>query len=182
MNFKQKTNFRNQLLLIILKTAGLVMLGVLGMFYFSRDIKYSVISSIQKRGQIFMQLRQIENFTRLKSDYEKYQSYFPKLKNALPNREELIVLPSRLEMEARAAFVNQTFTFGQEQPATETEPQSILFSLNLTATDFQFLDYLTRINDLPYFLAFTQFDIISSQGHKNVSNFSIKGKVYTREE
>ena len=180
MNIKQKINFRNQLLLIILKTAGLIMLGVLGMFYFSRDIEKSVAGSIQKRSQIFTQSRQIENFTRLKSDYEKYQTYFPKLRSALPSREELIVLPSQFETEARAAGVNQTFTFGQEVAAAGTEPQGILFSLNLTASGFLFLDYLTRINNLPYFLTFTQFDIISSQGHRNISQFSIKGKVYTR--
>jgi Tfp pilus assembly protein PilO len=180
MNLKQKINFRNQLLLIILKTAGLVMLGVLGMFYFSRDIEHSVIESIQRRGQIFTQSRQIENYTRLKSDYEKYQSYFPKLKSALPSREELIVLPSRFETEARAAAVSQTFIFGEEVAAVGTEPQGILFSLNLTATGFRFLDYLDRINNLPYFLTFTQFDMISSQGHRNTSQFSIKGKVYTR--
>ena len=180
MNIKQKTQFKNQLLLIILKTAGLVMLGALGMFYFSRDIEKSVIGSIQKRGQIFTQSRQIENFTRLKSDYEKYQSYFPKLRAALPSREELIVLPSQFETEARAAFVNQTFAFGEEVAAAGTEPQGILFSLNLTATGGRFLDYLDRINDLPYFLAFTQFDMISGQGHGNTSQFLIKGKVYTR--
>jgi Tfp pilus assembly protein PilO len=180
MNVKQKINFRNQLLLIILKTAGLVMLGALGMFYFSRDIEKSVAGSIQRRSQIFTQSRQIENYTRLKSDYEKYQTYFPKLKSALPSREELIVLPSQFETEAGAAFVNQTFTFGEEVDGAEIEPKGILFSLNLTASGSQFLDYLGRINDLPYFLTFTQFDMISGQGHRNTSQFSIKGKVYTR--
>lgn len=181
MNWKQKINFRNQLLLVILRTLGLIMLGILGMFYFSRDIKKSVSESIQRRSQIFIQSRQIENYTRLKSDYEKYQSYFPKLKSALPNREELIVLPSRFDSEAKAAAVNQTFTFGEETPAAETDPPAMAFSLNLTATDFQFLDYLERIINLPYFVTFNQFEMISSEGHKNISQFSIKGKVYTRQ-
>lgn len=180
MNIKQKTQFKNQLLLIILKTVGLIMLGVLGMFYFSRNIKHSVIGSIQQRGQIFMQSRQIENYTRLKSDYEKYQSYFAKLKTALPSREELIVLPMRFDNEAKAVDISQTFTFGAEVQSEGSEPQGILFSLNLTATGFEFLDYLERINNFPYFLVFTQFDMISSQGHRNTSQFLVKGKVYMR--
>lgn len=180
MNLKQKINFRNQMLLIILKTAGLIMLGVLGMFYFSRDIERSVIESIQKRNQIFTQSRQIENFTRLKSDYEKLESYFPKLKTVLPNREELIVLPSRFEREARVIGITQTFTFGEEVAAAPPEPQGILFSLNLTATGDDFLEYVNKINNLPYFLTLIQFEMISGQGHKNISSFSVRGKAYTR--
>ncbi len=180
MNIKQKNQFKNQLLLISLKTAGLIMLGVLGMFYFSRDIKKSVIESILKRNQIFAQSRQIENFTRLKKDYEKYQNYFPKLETALPSHDELIILPSRLEMEARLLGISQAFAFGPETPAAETEPQGILFTLTLSATDDQFLEYLKRTNDMPYFLSFAQFEMSSGQGHGNVSQFLIKGKAYTR--
>jgi len=121
--------------------------------------------------------REIANLSLLKQASQQAVELEPKLNALLPDTERLLSVSAELDNLAGAMQLSQKFTFGNELPATDAEPKAVGFNLFLSGDIIKMLEYLKRIEALPYVVKLGQIDINHIAG---VYQMNASGKIYSQ--
>lgn len=172
-------NFRLRFLLFSGLTLGIVVLIWSGIFFLQGAIKNNADYIKFTRAKLNAQVNQLNDLVRLRGEAKTAESDLPKLRGALPNRDNLLLLPRRLENLAKKYNLAISFDFGVETRGSGSEPGHINFDLNLQGGASNIAAFMEELENGDYFAKLETFDIIR-QGDSYSAH--LKGEAFFSEE
>mgnify|MGYP001603551745 CR=1 FL=1 len=159
--------------LVLMIGAALVFAGLL--IWISLTARKLADNMSLLRNKIDEQKSALTNLAILTQESERAEEILVKLKLLLPNTDQLLFVSSELETFAKTSALDQSFSFGAESPASESQPKAIGVNIVLSGGIRNFVEYLRKIENVPYVLNLTEIEI-SGQGVKYQINAA--GKIY----
>ncbi len=175
-------NFRRQLS-IKLGVTGIVTVILVGLIvYLASDIENKSNLIFLKRSDIASRLREIRDFSRLKESATVAEPLKNKLDKVLPKRDYLFTLPREFEKIASQEHLGFKFNFAEESKPNPNQPSQIKFLMTLQGKYKDVLNFLSDIENGPYFVNFTNLDMLRIGEDLNASfNVTINGEILFNE-
>jgi len=142
-----------------------------------QDISSRTTAIKKQREELFLRSQALNSLAFLRSDAEKSERILVALKNLLPTNDQLINFPKSLEDLAKNNQLGFGFTFNSEESSTEKKPGINNFTLTLSGTYNNFLNFLKTMERGKYFIGFDLIDL-----NKKDKDFHIimRGKVFSQ--
>lgn len=161
--------------LVLLLTAGLVFLAI-------QEIGKSAKNLAQKQNELQTILSKNASTVldqNLKNTWEEIAPYESKIKQALPDATNLLTYQGALEQVAQTVGVQISVSFTPTQTKTATKTTSIDHTVELKGNLGNFISFLEKLENLPYFVQVQNFNLTSPQGLDKDSSATLSLKVYT---
>lgn len=175
------SNFKNQLLPVILRLVLIFILTGGVVFYTSKQIAVKSEAVKTKRTLMAVWEQKTESLTRLQADYQIIEPDLPILESALPKADDLFIYFNKLDKLAEKNGLAAQLSIGQQiTPAQGAEPAGMIFRATIDGTMPNFLNYLKEAEKLPHFVKFSDITMVGLQGLYNPSRINYSGKIYTQ--
>ncbi len=151
--------------------------GFSGWWFFKANIIKSVAKIIEMNRELASRSFTIESFASLRTQLIAARDYKIILNNIVPKEDDLLNLSKDLQAVASKNGLEYGFSFVGETKPSGSELGSINFSLNLSGTLEQFLQF---IYDLRSFKYINVIDGLSFNGAQGKGTMGLRGRIFFR--
>lgn len=160
--------FRKRLFINI----GILLVVTLGLgsliWFLSRDIKYLSSSIVETRRQVAARSQEISLFFNLRENFKEAESYFSVLDNALPKRENLYLFNQEVYRLGNMNNLGRpSFSFGSETASTAASPGRAKFTIFISGSHEDILNFLKDLERSRHFINIENFDMIQRDSKLN---------------
>lgn len=180
-----KRQIRKSFLIIIFTlviTAGLI-------FYLTFRLNQQASTLGTKQNQLMTAIKNNTLNANLKNNWEEVAPFEAKIKAALPSSDNLLDYQKALEQAAQAAGVQISVNFAPGQASTSSNlpgaagsavNKTMEHTVELKGNLVSFALFLKNLENLPYFVEVSNFNLASQTGLDKDSSATITLKVYTK--
>ncbi len=174
MDFHKKLIKRLSISLGIIVILGSLLWGL------AKDIQNQARKVVTQRMEILRQSQSLSSLASFKKQFEKAQTLFSILENALPEKDRLLQLSRELEELARQNEVGFSFSFGSEKAGTRTVPGEIEFVMSLSGVFRKILDFLVSLENSNFPISLDSLSFSRDIGSGRIT-MTIKGRIFFRQ-
>lgn len=162
-----------------------IILGGLLLFWATLNIQKTAQGLSEKQAQIYSKIQGGQDIN-LQANWQEVSPYAEEIKNALPDQNNLLGYQGVLEQAATAAGVQISISFTtQKAPSNlpaqgEKKTQSLDHGIEVKGTVAGIYQFMENLENLPYFVQASSFNINSPQGQDKDSQASLSLKIYTK--
>jgi Tfp pilus assembly protein PilO len=181
-----KRQIRKSFLIIILTlviTAGLI-------FYLTSRLNQQASILESRQNQLMTAIKNNTFNTHLQDNWQEVAPFETKIKAALPSADNLLDYQQALEQAAQAAGVQISVNFAPTQASTVSNlpgatraavaPKSMEHTVELKGSLSSCTLFLKNLENLPYFVEVSNFNLASQQGLAKDTTATLTLKVYTQ--
>lgn len=150
--------------------------------YFAGQISDVSEAARNKRAILFLSQNSQEQFALLKEDFQKVSPHIEKVENLFPSSENLLPFINSMENLAVSAGVQQSFRFESAglQPVPSLNLNKITFNVIINGNMSQFLNYLQKLEKIPYFAQIDSINLTTSQNLESQGQMIVRGSLYVK--
>lgn len=156
---EEKNNFKKRLLLHLGISVLVVIALAVVLIFLGLNVSKRTSNILKIRQDIALHNQKLESINSLRASQEKASQYMNILENILPTEENLLSLDRELNKLARDTSLDLGFSFGEEIKSTETQPGSIAFSMTTRSSFGNFINFLTAIEGMRYFIQVNRLEL-----------------------
>ena len=153
---KQLTNFQKQLISYLAINLCLVGGFLFSYIYFSKQISENTKLAYEKLQKDINTNLLTEYISKLEKDNKYVIEEFGPYLDLLPLKDNLINFKEDLIKLATKYKLDPAFSFGIENPATEKELNSYTFTLIISGTESDLVNFLKEVAKMKYIIQFSQ--------------------------
>ncbi len=168
---------------------SLIIAGAL-IFYLILRLNQEASTLQDKQNQLVNTINSKNLNTNLTQDYETIAPFSEKIKAALPLSDNLLAYQNALEQLAQGAGVQISVNFASSQATTQNQPgvtgavnnalKTVEHTVELKGNLTNFAIFVKNLENLPYFVQVSSFNLASQTGLNQDSTATITLKVYTQ--
>ncbi len=156
-----KKQIKKSLIIIV---GVLVAAGIL-IFFAASSIRKLAPKLAETENQIYLNLNSGKLDLNLKQNWQSISPYKDKINQALPSTTDLLAYQSALESVAQESGVKVSISFSAlPKPINQSagqKYQTVDHSLEVTGTKTAFNQFVEKIENLPYFVEISSFNVTS---------------------
>lgn len=175
-------NLLKQIKKPLIRAVIFLTISLAGCLYFAGQLIDVSESARSKREILFLSQNSQEQFALLKEDFQKISPHIEKVENLFPSSENLLPFINAMENLAISAGVGQTFRFESAglQPVPSLNLNKITFNVIINGNMSQFLNYLQKLEKIPYFVQIDSLNLTTSQNLESQGQMIVRGSLYVR--
>jgi Tfp pilus assembly protein PilO len=172
------SDFQKKLFTHVSVAVGIVALLFLFLFLLNKDIAARAERIEVSKGEVALRMKTIELLTGANSDLKRAEPLLANLQTFLPNKDQLINFPRELQRAAKVYAVDVGFTFGAERPALPQVPGGIKFTMTISGTYDNVVDFLRTVEEHKYIVSLDSVDVQRSA--KDTFSLLTSGEIFIR--
>lgn len=175
-------NLLKQIKKPLIRAAVFSVISLAACLYFAGQLGNISDAARNKRAILFLSQNSQEQFALLKEDFQKISPYVEKVENLFPSSENLLPFINAMENLAVSAGVQQSFRF--ESAGLQLVPSlnlnKITFNVIINGNMGQFLNYLQKLEKIPYFTQIDSLSLTTSQNLESQGQMTVRGSLYVK--
>lgn len=171
---RKEINFKTRLSFQILLFLGILIIFGGALIFLGGDIKNTATKINSTKEDLDIKLMQLSDLARLREDVKLANARLPILQDVLPNKDELLSFPNRLNNIAGQNEVDINFEFGNEQE------NNIDFNLIIEGDYGAISKFIEEIELTMPFINFSNLDLVQI-GTSDTYRSTLKGIIFFSE-
>ncbi|MBI2012993.1 MAG: type 4a pilus biogenesis protein PilO [Candidatus Colwellbacteria bacterium] len=170
-------DFRKRLTISVAVAAGITVALLLLLSLVGRDIQAQASNIKSAKDGLKTRVQQLNDLARLREEAKLAEPNLAKLKQAVPQRDELFSVRRELEQLAGNNNLAASFTFGSENPK-EGSLGSINFEFKIQGGEYEVGSFINQVESRYPFVRINSLDMVRQE---NKFSSALRGKILFNE-
>ena len=170
-------DFRKRLTISVAVAAGITVALLLLLFLVGRDVQTQAGNIKSAKDGLKTRVQQLNDLARLREEAKLAEPNLAKLKQTVPQRDELFSVRRELEQLAGNNNLAASFTFSSENPK-ENNLESINFELKIQGGEYEVGSFINQVESRYPFVRISSLDMVRQE---NKFSSALRGKILFNE-
>ena len=159
---------------------GFIIFELIVLLVMAKLIEKKTKLLVEQKNKLLALEGRDESLVKLQKDFGLVEKYIGLINQTLPNKEGIIDLLGQIEKEASRAGIKAKINFTNNSAVKEAKNlKSVSFSLLLSGSYFQLVDFIKKIENLPQIIVIKRVSVQSPKGINNQTKAILTIKCYT---